>query len=418
MTIEAAAKKVFGKTEGTRDELYKLFSFLLDLLEEFISQQEFKKTTEEKKHKILYFLAYKGIEPLFRSELEKSRKRAAQNPLRNEAYYHNNFMLHHIDYDNATLRKSENQLELAILNNQALNLMLIYQKLTYYNQLTIQQVRSSSQVSDDILMESIINSEALLPEDLQLQANIYKMLKTPSIELYESNLIELDKLKVHFDSYQLGDIISYFAQVLLILKLPSQMYHQKLLLLYKWRVRNNLLLTEGFIVPFSFRNIILVSISCKELVFAKSFHEKYVHLIFTPFQEKNNMMDYTAAMILFAEGNYEAALTKCNLIYAQNIEFKMDERVLRIKIYYELAYFDLFEDSINNYRKFLSENQEDILERTLVGMRNFTNFTHRIFRTNSVDDAALRKIQAEIETLNFLPEKVWLLEKVEEKMKK
>jgi hypothetical protein len=419
MSIEAASHHVFGKKENVRDELYKLFFYILDLLQEFISQQEFKKNDQEKRHKILKFLIFKDIEPMFRSELEKMKKKSAQNPLRNEAYYYNDYRLHQLDYDYAALHKKDNQLALAMLSNQALNNSLIYNKLDFYNQLTYHNLSINIEVSnifDDAFMESVLNSIDLIPEDLKLQANLYKMLKTPSLNLYESNLKDLDKIKEHFDNNQLSYIIAYLGKILIQFNLPTHIYHQKLLLLYKWRVHNNLLLAEGgFIQPFIFRNIIVIAINTNELAYAKFIHKKYALLIYAPFQEKNNMIDYSAAIIAFAEKNYEEALTKCNQIYAQHIELKLDERVLRIKIYYELAYFDLFEDSINSYRKFLSDNKKELLEKIVTGMRNFTNFTHRIFRANVHKTTELSKLQAEIEALNFLPEKVWLLEKISEK---
>jgi len=97
-----------------------------------------------------------------------------------------------------------------------------------------------------------------------------------------------------------------------------------------------------------------------------------------------------------------------------DIYTKMDIRRMYIKVYYEMEYDDMLEDMVNSFRVFLTSHQDIIPTVHVQAHRDFTNIIYNIYRTMQRDAERISTIENQIAEVRILPEKMWLLEKLEE----
>lgn len=116
-------------------------------------------------------------------------------------------------------------------------------------------------------------------------------------------------------------------------------------------------------------------------------------------------------MLLFELGQYEQALEKLNNTVFKDIQFKLSERRLRIKIYLELKYEELLLDQLNTFRKFLSVNKSIIPQHHELGNKTFINAVSLLSKMGRSGDRYHTKLEDLVANSPILPEKKWISHK-------
>ena len=75
----------------------------------------------------------------------------------------------------------------------------------------------------------------------------------------------------------------------------------------------------------------------------------------------------------------------------------------------------MFESEVNRFRVYLTNNQDDISLVHLQAYRDFNNIINNIYKTMKRDQDRLDQLENQINNTQILPERKWLLEKLQEK---
>jgi len=139
---------------------------------------------------------------------------------------------------------------------------------------------------------------------------------------------------------------------------------------------------------------------------------KNKYKIVPEYEHKEDVYSYSMAQIRFKEGKYDEVLIILNQTVFSDMYTKMDVRRMCMKLYYAPEYIQLFEDMVNSFRSFLSENENNIPAEHIQANRDFTNICNRIHDTLRRDKKRIKSIEEKIANIQVLPEKTWLLEKL------
>ena len=142
------------------------------------------------------------------------------------------------------------------------------------------------------------------------------------------------------------------------------------IIIYDYMLGNNIYkksAEEDFHIVL-FRNIIFVMTIAGKFEWLENFIEKYsgeLHI-----DHRENMYNFSYAHVNFAKGNFDAALEYISKVSYDVFIFKMDVRVLLLKIYYELSYFEQAYSLIDSTLHFLKNTSE---------FSDFHKITYRAF---------------------------------------
>ncbi len=168
---------------------------------------------------------------------------------------------------------------------------------------------------------------------------------------------------------------------------------------------------DAYMQPDFFRNFIVNAIYLKEFDVADNFTEKYTEELKPVF--RRDMKYYSKALISFGKAQYEEALVNISKVKYALVNFKVDIKVLSLKIYYELklteqAYSmaDTFKHNLKSY----IEMPEDLKLSYINFIKYYLKLLNATEKKNK-DEALYFK--SEIEKEKIISQKTWLIEKFE-----
>jgi len=168
---------------------------------------------------------------------------------------------------------------------------------------------------------------------------------------------------------------------------------------------------ESYMQPDFYRNFIINAIYLKEFEIAVKFTEKYTEELKPVFRK--DMKFYSRAMISFGKAHYEEALVNISKVKYALVNFKVDVKILSLKIYYELKLTEQAYSMADTFKHNLKSNNE-IPEELNLSYFNFIKYYIKLLNLTEKEnkDEALY-MKSEIEKEKIIAQKNWLIEKFE-----
>lgn len=457
------------KLRKDQNQLDKLRSSLLKKLEFFLATQNTilaKKTSLDysyiqEKIKVLNFYLdrlpkfprladeiSKWFESLINSLYEKLEELKEKNEGKLEAeYYLYNFWINQADYihcTNLSIQNANKIIEKLLLISQNLNIFYILSLLEYKSYFEYQK-QISRNPKDDKQTKSDSPSELISNEQIInfIEAQPTYIKEIPLIKIYYSTF------KVIENQFQDETLISDLNKVLgdygnflneMQAKIPylnlrnaftikynkaknADKYQvlKELFELYKDHLEKGYLFYEGAIPPGQIQNIVSIGIRLNELNYVHSFLNSITpdKIIGVDNEKAHKIYNFHMAQYLFASTDYGTALDYLNKIkYSySDISYDFAERILRIKVFYELGEDEFVESQIEALRIFLTRQE---LDRYRVKGNNFIKILKNMIKLKAPDAETskidiLNQIKVYIEKA---AEAEWISEKIEQLKKK
>ena len=194
----------------------------------------------------------------------------------------------------------------------------------------------------------------------------------------------------------------------------SAEYIREMMHLYKHQIQTGAILFNGYIIPDTFFNVIAVAIGLREREWAHHFFRQYKDKLDPRNHKSEGIRHFSESMLLFELEQYEQALERLNNTVFKDIQIKLAERRLRIKIYLELNYEELLLDQLNTFRKFLSVNKSIIPQHHELGNKTFINAVSLLSKMEHRSDRHHAKLEELVASSPILPEKKWISRKIEQ----
>jgi len=193
----------------------------------------------------------------------------------------------------------------------------------------------------------------------------------------------------------------------------SDSYYEALFDLYSKQLENEVIYIDGYLLPRIFKNIVTVALRMGHLGWTEQFLENNKDKIVPEYEDREDVYSYSLAQLYFKQQKIDDVLDVLNRTVFNDIYTKMDVRRMYLKVYYEMEYSDMLEDMVNSFRVFLTSQQDIIPAIHVQAHRDFVNIIYNIYRTMKKDAKRIITLENQIADIRILPEKSWLLEKLE-----
>ncbi|MEZ4685997.1 MAG: hypothetical protein R3B47_07980 [Bacteroidia bacterium] len=194
-------------------------------------------------------------------------------------------------------------------------------------------------------------------------------------------------------------------------------YYQELFELYELQIKKGWVLeAHGRIRANLFKNIVTVGTTLNRLDWTRGFIKRYEP--FLEEEEKDDSLNYALAMVHFEEADYDAVLKLLAPLSRKNIFFDLSIRRLMLKVFFEQNDEEGLFAHINSYRVFLHrlDKINEYFKAANIAFLNILGALARLYFAPS-EAEKLEKLQDEINDLASLPERFWLLAKIESLLK-
>lgn len=353
----------------------------------------------------------------FDQTLREAKDTLYKYPYRNADFFYKEYLLEteiNSYFDRQKKRAYDESLQKAA---DHLDLFYLATKLKYSCELINRQKLIQTDYTLRLLKEISLHLQDHSYDDYPSITIYYQILMTfleNNDEIYFKKLTTLlDEHSFKFPADEARDMYAY-AQNYCIRKINAGEtdYSNELFSLYKTCIERELLLVDGFLSPWAFKNIVWVALRVGDVEWTDQFIKTFSKKINPKFRD--NAYNYNYACLLFFQNKFGEALRLLNQVEFTDIFYGLSSRTMQIKIYYELNEWIPMQSAIEAFKVFLRRNKT-LSENFKTTYNNFLKFTDKLSRIQKRENNKLNELHTKIEETKIVADINWLLQKIEEK---
>jgi hypothetical protein len=399
----------------------KYCSDLSKLMERFLAQQAFDEDEVQQKVFLLKKISQQEqkADKLASSAVTYSDKMMEDYPYRDTSYYLYQYLLQKSYYDLenfATKRGVKSNIE--EISNY-LDWFYLGEKLRL-----ITEAESRKQLKSHEYKLSFVSEISYLTKK-----HFTDLENLPHIEIYYQIIQILSETEADDNYYKLKELIAknahFFPRDVAVDELygAAQNYcvkkinagERKFLIelfeLFKLQIQQNILLSEGKLSPWYFRNIIVVGLRLGQYEWVEDFINKFKEYL--PEDNKENAITYNMAQLYFYQKKYDKVLEQLRSVEYDDISYNLNSKTILIATYYELEELDLLDSHLDSFEVFLRRRKDFTADRKQI-YSWLIKFTKRLTRIMPGDKKSLEKLKKDVNEAKGVVNASWLLEKIEE----
>lgn len=193
------------------------------------------------------------------------------------------------------------------------------------------------------------------------------------------------------------------------------LFHQESFDIYKEALLNNTLVVNDEMLVTTFRNIVPIALRVEEFSWAENFIHDYAKYVDEKYRV--NAVEFSLARLEFYRKNYGKVLEHLYKVSFEDVWYNLGSKTLQIASYFELDEFEALESLLQSFKMYIRREKSLTNERKSTYL-NLIKFTSGLMKINHRDQQKLMKLKSEIETTQGVVSKPWLIEKVDQLIKK
>ncbi|MCB0566680.1 MAG: hypothetical protein KDD01_20110 [Phaeodactylibacter sp.] len=194
-------------------------------------------------------------------------------------------------------------------------------------------------------------------------------------------------------------------------------YYAEVFQLYELMLERELLFVHGQLSEWSFKNIVTTGIRMEAYNWTERFINHYQPYL--PAEGRPNAVDYNRAALYYARADYKNALLQLQDVEFTDTSYHLGAKIIQLKSYYELDEPEPFFALVEAFKKYLLRNRE-ISDYRKKANASFLQLAKKIYELR-IEAPGLRKetltarletIQREVNSVNAVANKNWLIEAI------
>lgn len=414
------------KQEGFEElKINNIISDLLQLLYDFLGQQQYKLRKADQKNYLLAELLDREIHHHVERNTKRYRQIMEDSPYQNFEHYFDWYNLYDKQDQYSLTQGRRGHDENLQLKSNMLDLYFFCNKLRIACDMTSRNIVVNAGYECHFLEELL----------LQYENNNQNFQAIPALKIYYKVLQMLrdDGTKAHY--YELKELLVnhlplFPQQELRILynyalnycvkqiNHGQNLFYKEILDLYKVLLEQKIIFKNGHLTQWSYINIIASGIRLKEYDWTEQFIHEYKNYLIP--EEQHNVYTYNVAAFHFSKSDYQRALRELHNVEFTDAFYQMAAKMIQLQSYYELDETEAFFALIEASKKYITRNRQ-ISDYQKQSYGNFLKLAYRIYNLNlkrkqmTKTQLAAQKIQLEGSLQNPAPlaNKNWLEEVLE-----
>ena len=424
LSKKAIYKKLYPSKSYSEQRLDRLFAKFIDLIEKFIVHNNLEIDESEKNFQLLNYCSKQTLYEQFNLLQENLKETYAGKSIKNDKDYIKIYSVTVKNYLYLTIsnfQKNNDALQLVELENALKSLDKYYfiNKLRLTTHIFNLQKITKKDIPIILLDEILEQANTSFFKNVSL-INAYheaiKFLKDQSNQTSVDNLLSILKSNKlsnsKIDEKILYEIVNnYYA---LKINAGESKYYHPLFELYKSQIKNKNFYNDGYLFNETVFNITTIALRLNELEWLESFLNEYEPK-FQP-DHREEIISFNMAQLKFYRRDYTASLTHLNSNSYKTVNYKFFSKTLKIKIFYEQNEDKKLDSQINAQYRLVNRNVNYIADQYSELYKSFISILKKLISIPKFEKEKLKRLLARIQDTQYLAERIWLEEKVKEKL--
>ncbi len=406
-----AFAKLFPEREHYDDAyMRQVLHFFHKALEGFVIYEQQNRNACERQLVLAEAFRQRKLSKLLEQQFRALQKLLDKTPERSADYFRHLFRLESLKYDFYSSQKRTGPLNLQEMS-QNLELQFIIEKL-----------RLSGLMLSHANVFKVSYDFGLLEELLRYveQKNLQKI---PAVSIYYHSLLVLQNrenegafAKLKEALFQYGELLPQeelrenylFAINYCIGRINAGIarYWEETFDFYRKGLENGILLQDGLLSRWTFRNIVTAATRLKQFDWTEAFirdHQQYLHP-----SHRESIVHYCRAKLLYERKEYRPAMQLLAIVEYDDILMTLAAKTMLLKMYYELDEYDALESLLDSMKRYMSRKK--VIGYHKANYNNVIRYTRKLVNLNPFDREEIARLQQEVESVSPLTERQWILE--------
>jgi len=397
-----------------------LMSDLLKLAEGFLTVEILLEDTPLTNRTLLEIYFGKELTKHYHGIMEKAERQLEEYPFRNAEFYYLQFQLRQLEY----LHSDQSQRTYnPFLQNaaNALDAFYLVEKLrlscAMVNLAQLINVEYDLRWTGEVLQIAERSPEFQTPV-IQVYLSLFRMLKHPETPDYYFDAKEqlfahsqkLDKAELTRLS---GALFNFCSRR--INRYNDPVFWKEYLEVGKFLLREELILEEGRLSPWLYKNLVTAGLQLRDLEWTHAFIQEYRDRLPETYQEP--LYEYNLAHYFYHLGQYDEAQRTLMQVEFRDVFLAVTTRSLLIKIFYETGQTELLFSHLEAFRIFIIRNKL-LPGQIRKQVQQFLDFTRKLARIERFEAEKLPALAEQLPDASNILHRDWLVEKIGEKRKR
>lgn len=401
-------------TQYDADKLDYVMSFLMKLTEQFLATEYWQQEQVWQQLALAEHYRHLNLEKHFQQSIQQARKLHQRLPFRDIDYMEKATKIEMEDYAFSAKQKRHAPRNLQYLSD-LFDLQYLAQRLRYSCLLIAHQSVYKTEYEMGTLATAIDYIEKT-PKVLEHPAvalyYYYYRAVTDKRDIVHFRLFK-DHLLQHTEQLQKPEMYDLYIFAINYCIQQFNSGNDALLAevfqLYKSGLEHQILLDNGRMSAFAFKNIADIALRLNETQWTERFIQDYKGLLEDKIRE--TYMHYALSKLRYHQRRYRDAMLHLQSLEQGDLFLVISGKVLLAKIYYELEEIDAMEALLSSFQIFLHRKKE-LPQTRRDNYKTIIKFMRKLVNVNPYDASEKQKLAEEIRQTRQLTEKDWLLEQL------
>lgn len=219
-------------------------------------------------------------------------------------------------------------------------------------------------------------------------------------------------LKKHESNFTLNELREMYQYVLNYcikkINLGNISWQKTLFEIYKITIENKVLMSEGHLSHWDYKNIVTISLRQKEYDWCRNFI--VTNKAFLLSAERENAYIYNLANLYFNAGEYSRSLKLLQQVEFSDVYYQLDSKSILLKTYFEMEETESFVYHATAFKTFLQRNKlVSDYQRTIY--LNLIRFSSKLLRAEG-NKKKIDVLKKKVEENRNIADLQWLLRKI------
>ena len=407
---------IFPKENFDDAKMRQVMFFFLKSIEEFLTYQELKQ--DELKSTLALAKVYRKrkLNKSYQKAMKSAKEIHESFKYRNKVFFQNEYLIQQEDYDfdylNAVSQNRARPINLQKLLDVLDSSYLADKLRQSCHMLAHQQVYKTDYKTGllDKVLSYVEDKDFVDNPAIAIYYFGYKAItERDRIDYFIQLKEQLAKHGQYFPQSEIKDI--YVLAINYCIGRVNQgekSFFRDMFELYKLGFKEKIFIESGIVSRYTFRNTVTTALVLKEFDWVEQFIQDYKDYLAEQYRE--SFVHFNLSKLHFEKGDYDTAMRLLSQFEYNDILLNLNAKAMLIKMYYEQEEMDALESLLESVRSYLQRKK--IISYHKSNYKNFIRFTKKLLKVNPFSTSQKEKLKKELEEVNPLTEKPWLLKQL------
>lgn len=412
---ERVFPKVFPKETYDDAKLRQSMHFLLKAVEEFLIYQELRGDEIRSRMALSSVYRKRRLEKAFQKTIKSVESLQEKTTHRDEHFLRNEYLIELEKYYFFEGKKRTTEINLQQVSD-ALDVTFFADKLRQTCMMFAHQAVYKARYNIGMLEETIsyIEDNGLLRYPaISIYYYGYKM-STDQENSHQHFLNLRNDIQSHMDLFKHSELrdIYLMATNYCVRQINNNKegMRKELFELYRNGVENKILIENGVLSHYTFRNIVNMGTAFKEFEWINHFIQDYQQYLSPKYRDES--VRFASAKLHYSKGEYGAAMRIIATMDFDDVLMNLYSKAILAIMYYEEDEIDSLESLLDSMRTYI--RRKGVMGNYKAIYSNFITYTRKLIKVNPFDKTQVKKLKKEIMEVRSLPEKQWFITQVEQ----